>query len=81
MDMIQQQILFMNFLEIIGIGNLKIYSPEQLNKINKKTMKELNDITIQRVFDLCEAGYMVEYIWESEWDDLIKKEEEKGLKV
>ena len=35
-------------------------------------MKELNDKTIQKIFDLCEAGYTVEYIWESEWEEMIK---------
>lgn len=48
-------------------GNLNKFKFDDINAINKKTMKQLNDETFNRIAILKNAGYNVVYIWESEF--------------
>ena len=48
-------------------GNPNIYSPDEINKTNGKTMGELYENTIQREKILRDMGYTLVVIWESEW--------------
>lgn len=64
----------MNTGGIIGIGNLKKYPENFINIRNKKTMKQLNEETIQRLEIFKKASYNVKFIWESDWREKNKRE-------
>ncbi len=55
------------FLGDFWHGNLKRYSANKINKHNKKTMKQLNDEIVDKLFILGNSGYNVEFIWESDF--------------
>lgn len=48
-------------------GNLRFFSPEEVNQNNKETFLELNTKTFERLHDLLKQGYKVKYIWESDF--------------
>jgi hypothetical protein len=48
-------------------GNPNLYSGSEINKSAKKSYGELYDETLQRFSNLEKQGYIVKYIWESEW--------------
>lgn len=54
-------------------GNPKIYDSHYINKRAHKTMGELYQKTLEKERTLTEAGYTVWSIWESEWNDMKKK--------
>ena len=72
--MFQKQILFLNILEIIFIGNPKEYKETEINHKVKKTMKELYEKTFERFKLLEQNGYSVIYIWETDWKSLNKQD-------
>lgn len=49
-------------------GNLNVYTSDYINKSNKKSMKDLNEITLRRIATFKEAGYNLIYIWERNFD-------------
>lgn len=53
-------------------GNPKIYKPEDVNKVSKKTFKELYEYTLNKKKLLEENGYNVINIWESDWKAQLK---------
>jgi len=53
-------------------GNLSIYKAEDINKSNGESFGELNRKTFERVNKFLEAGYKVEYIWESDYITSLK---------
>lgn len=63
----QKLIQFMNFLEIIIIGNPLTRNPNEINHKNKKTMKELYEATLYKIKCLQESGYNLIYIWENDY--------------
>lgn len=48
-------------------GNLSIYKETDFNKSVKKSFKELNEKTFNRLNNIKNKGYKVIYIWESEF--------------
>ena len=46
-------------------GNPKIFSPEEINRVNKRTFGELHKEWLSRKKLLVEKGFKVKYIWES----------------
>ena len=60
-------------------GNLQKYEQNRINVFNKKSMKQLNEEIVDRFFLLGNAGYNIEYIWESEWDS--KKNQPKPIRI
>ncbi len=48
-------------------GNINRFPGNMLNSHCKKTMKQLNEETIDKFFQLGNAGYNIEFIWESEF--------------
>lgn len=61
------------FLGDFWHGNLKKFDPEKINTVNKKTFKQLNEETFQRIETLKQSGYNVVWIWESEFKLLEKQ--------
>ena len=59
-------------------GNLKIYDPNQFNKLNKITFKDLHLKTMDREEFIKSHGYNIVSIWESEWSELKKILNEKS---
>jgi len=57
-------------------GNPKVFKPLDYNKLLKKQFAELLINTNQRIIDIQNKGYIIEFIWESDWDII-----EKQLKV
>lgn len=53
-------------------GNLNIYDPNKINKLNKMTFKDLYDRTISRENFIKANGYNIVSIWESEWLEIKK---------
>jgi hypothetical protein len=53
-------------------GNLNIFNPNDMNYKLKKSMKELNQATIDREVLIKSAGYNLIFIWESEWKKMKK---------
>lgn len=50
-------------------GNPKLYKPEGMNEISKKTYGELYSTTQKRAKALKESGYNVVEMWESDWKE------------
>tara|TARA_B100000035_G_scaffold285668_1_gene269411 strand:+ start:4310 stop:5911 length:1602 start_codon:yes stop_codon:yes gene_type:complete len=48
-------------------GNPKIYNPNDINPVTKKSFGELYNKTIERENNLKDLGYNLIIIWESEW--------------
>lgn len=48
-------------------GNPKMFSANVICKSNGKTFGELYKHTLARISSLKSAGYIVKYVWESEW--------------
>jgi hypothetical protein len=48
-------------------GNPQKYDKIILNKSVKKTFGELYEITMKRFKELKNCGYIIKYIWESDW--------------
>ena len=63
--MIQKPIQFMNFQGTFGIGNPKLYHPDKINVINKKTFGDLYNKWLKKYNLLIESGFKVIYIWEN----------------
>ncbi len=55
------------FLGDFWHGNPKIFPPEKLNRVNKKTFGELYEVTLKRLKLLKLKGYNVVYIWENDY--------------
>ena len=54
-------------------GNLQVYKPNKINKMNKMTFAELNKITLEREKFIKDNGYHIVSIWESDWNKLKKE--------
>lgn len=63
----------MSFLEIIGIGNPKVFDHNNINKNNKKTFGELYEKTVKKINDLFMAGYIVKFIWEADFKAILRE--------
>ena len=48
-------------------GDLRIYNPNDTNKLLKKTFGELYKRTLDKETKLLSAGYKVVTMWESDW--------------
>ena len=48
----------------------------QINPFNGKSMSELHECTIKRSEDIRKMGYNVDFIWEHDFDDKMKKDKE-----
>lgn len=53
-------------------GNLKLYEPDFINAINKKTMQELFERTVSKSRAIRNAGYNLVSIWASDWEEMKK---------
>ena len=51
-------------------GNLSVYGPEKVNKLNKMKFIDLYNRTLKREIFLKEAGFIIVSIWESDWKKL-----------
>lgn len=54
-------------------GNIKVFNPEKINKLCKKTFQELYLKTLKREIELIYAGYNLITIWENDFKCLLKK--------
>ena len=55
-------------------GNPGIYSPDDINIMNKKTFGSLYQKTLEKEKELKQLGYNIIYIWEKQW-----KEQNRGI--
>ena len=53
-------------------GNPKIYKPDDMNNVSKRTMGTLYKRTINREQKIKELGYNLITIWESDWNKINK---------
>ena len=53
-------------------GNPKIYKPDDMNDVSKRTMGTLYKRTINREQKIKELGYNLEVMWESDWNKINK---------
>ena len=53
-------------------GNPKIYKPDDMNNVSKKTMGTLYNRTINREQKIKDLGYNLEVMWESDWNKINK---------
>lgn len=60
-------------------GNPKIYNPKDYNQICHKTFGELYSDTFKRFRKLKKLGYKVNYIWESDWENIKSEFWRNGL--
>lgn len=60
------------FLGDFWHGNPKLYEPDDVNTISKKTFGELYKDTFERFNLLKSLGYTVVYLWESDWKKYIR---------
>lgn len=67
----------LEFLGNIWHGNPKIYDPNGINPISKKSFGELYTKTMERINLFKENGYNVFYIWEDEYINLIKQQKNR----
>jgi hypothetical protein len=54
-------------------GNPKIYDKNFINKHNKKSFGELYKLTIKRKKELIKLGYNIVFIWENDFNKILKK--------
>lgn len=54
-------------------GNPKIYSTEEVNPTSKKSFGQLHRETFHRFRLLEDAGYSVIYIWENDFNSMLKR--------
>ena len=57
-------------------GNLNVYSPEKINKLNKTKFIDLYNQTIERENFIKSNGYNIVSIWESDWNKIKANHEE-----
>jgi G:T-mismatch repair DNA endonuclease (very short patch repair protein) len=53
-------------------GDPKIYKPDDMNNVSKRTMGTLYKRTINREQKIKELGYNLEVMWESDWNNINK---------
>jgi len=58
-------------------GCIRCYNRKDYNQICKKTMEELYNKTMEREKIIKKLGYKMIVIWEHEWDEIVKKGENK----
>jgi len=63
----------MNFIGDFWHGNPKVFDPNKINKLCKKTFQELYNNTLKRESELINAGYSLITIWENDFRCLLKK--------
>lgn len=51
-------------------GNLKLYPPDKMNKLNKMSMQEMYDRTMLREEKIKLAGYNIVSIWQNDWQKM-----------
>lgn len=54
-------------------GDLTVYATDAMNNVIGKTMGELYQKTMKRLDRIKSLGYEVKFIWESEWNQLVKE--------
>lgn len=64
--------LVIEFLGDFYHGNLDKFDKDTTNPKVKKTYQELHDNTFKRFDILKQLGYNIQYIWESDWDKIMK---------
>lgn len=62
-------------------GNLNIFDSNKINKHLNKTYNQLNKETFDRFQILKNLGYIIKYIWESDWNNFKKNKSELKLKT
>jgi hypothetical protein len=69
------------FLGDIWHGNPEVYSPDDINPMNKKKYKDLYNKTMSRISLLEEAGYTVVYIWEKDFVEYFRNQKSEGMEL
>lgn len=62
-------------------GDPRVYSPEAINKNNKKTMGHLYETTLAHENIYKEHGYNLVVMWEYDWDSIIKGNKDVNNKI
>ena len=62
-------------------GEPRIYEPDDINPVNKKTMGDLHQKTLRRTAAMRAAGYIVEEMWEMDFKDCPKQRKDLSNNV